>query len=525
MQTTRRGFLGVTAATAATAAQAKPRRKRARATDVVVIGAGFAGLSAARALARAGKRVVVLEARDRVGGRALNLTLAGGEVTERGATFAGPTQDRILALANELGVPTFPTYDTGSNVYLNQGRRSTYPSDGPTGTAPLDPLILPELTATVALLDQLSTEVPVDAPWTAGKAAEYDGQTLETWINAHTATERFRHLVPAVTRPVFGAEPRELSLLFVLFYIAASGNESNPGTFERNFNTKDGAQMWRFEGGTQRIAQLAARDLNVLLTAPARRISQTAKGVTVESDGLTVKAKSSIVAIPPTLARADRLPPRASGRARPADAAARPGHADQGHRRVLHAVLARAGPDRHGRQRRRPRQRHVRRLAGLREARRPVRLRRRRQCPRVRADASRRRARSGARGAGHAVRRAGPQPDRVLRLALDERALDPRLPGRDRGPRHAARLRRRQPGAGRPDPLGRHGDVNVLERLHGRRRALGRASGRRGVERSPRLNSRNLIRFRHSLPPVHPAPGRLPCADAHPCCRLRSFSS
>jgi monoamine oxidase len=301
MHTTRRGFLGAGAATAVTAT-AKPQRKRARTTDVVVIGAGFAGLTAARALAKAGKRVVVLEARDRVGGRALNLPLPGGEVTERGATFAGPTQDRILALASELGVATFPTYDTGSNVYLDQGQRSTYPSDGPTGTAPLDPLILPELTATVALLDQLSTEVPVDAPWTAAKAAEYDGQTLETWINGHTATDRFRRLVPAVTRPVFGAEPRELSLLFVLFYIAASGNESNPGTFERNFNTKDGAQMWRFEGGTQRIAQLAARDVTVLLKAPARRISQTAKGISVESDDLTVKAKRAIVAIPPTLA-------------------------------------------------------------------------------------------------------------------------------------------------------------------------------------------------------------------------------
>ncbi len=301
MHTTRRGFLGAGAA-ATIATQAKPRRRRAKTTDIVVIGAGFAGLTAARAIAKAGRSVVVLEARDRVGGRALNLPLENGEVTERGATFAGPTQDRILALASELGVPTFPTYDTGGNVYLNQGLRSTYPSDGPTGTAPLDPLILPELTATVALLDQLSTVVPVDAPWTADKAAEYDSQTLETWINAHTATERFRHLVPAVTRPVFGAEPRELSLLFVLFYIAASGNESNPGTFERNFNTKDGAQMWRFAGGTQRIAQLAARDVKVLLKTPARRIVQTAGRVRAESDDLTINAKSAIVAIPPTLA-------------------------------------------------------------------------------------------------------------------------------------------------------------------------------------------------------------------------------
>ena len=302
---TRRGLIGAAAAGGAYAALPKtagaaPREKLS--ADVAVIGAGFAGLTAARRLVQAGRSVVVLEARDRVGGRALNLPLPGGAITERGATFAGPTQDHILALAKEVGVATFPTYDTGENVYLNQGTRLTYPSEGPTGTAPLDPTILAEMTATVALLDQMSTEVPVDAPWRADKAAEYDGQTLETWIRDHTATERFRRLVPAVTRPVFGAEPRELSLLFVLFYIAASGNESTPGTFERNFNTKDGAQMWRFEGGSQRIAELVAAPLDVRLGTVARRIVQNADGVSVECDELTVNGQRVIVAIPPTLA-------------------------------------------------------------------------------------------------------------------------------------------------------------------------------------------------------------------------------
>jgi monoamine oxidase len=305
-QTTRRGFLG--AAAAAGAAASLPHTARAasnstaEAADVVVVGAGFAGLTAARTLAKAGRSVLVIEARDRTGGRALNLDIGGGEVTERGATFAGPTQDHVLALAQELGVAKFNTYDTGDNVYLNQGARLTYPSTGPTGTAPLDPTILAEMTAAITLLDEMSKQVPVDAPWTAAKAAEWDGQTLETWIERHSVTERFRRLVPAVTRPVFGAEPRELSLLFVLFYIAASGNETNPGTFERNFNTRDGAQMWRFQGGAARMTDLMARQLDVRLSTPVRRITQTADGVTVEADGLTVAAGRVIVAIPPTLA-------------------------------------------------------------------------------------------------------------------------------------------------------------------------------------------------------------------------------
>ncbi len=115
----------------------------------------------------------------------------------------------------------------------------------------------------------MSTEIPIDAPWTAAKAAEYDGQTLETWVQANSVTERFRHIIPVATRPVFGAEPRELSLLFTLFYIAASGNETNPGTFERNFNTRGGAQQTRFLGGSQSIARKLRRRLDgrVLLDA------------------------------------------------------------------------------------------------------------------------------------------------------------------------------------------------------------------------------------------------------------------
>src|SRR5689334_14428195 len=97
---TRRGLVGGALAGGATAAlpaeaRAKPRR-RSRRVDVAVVGAGFAGLTAARAIMRAGHSVMVLEARDRVGGRAHNLVLPGGEVAERGATFAGPTQDHIL---------------------------------------------------------------------------------------------------------------------------------------------------------------------------------------------------------------------------------------------------------------------------------------------------------------------------------------------------------------------------------------------------------------------------------------------
>jgi len=295
----------------AEAARRRRRRPASRRADAVVIGAGFAGLTAARELVNDDRSVVVLEARNRVGGRVLNKSVGGGEESEAGGTFAGPTQNHILGLAAELGVDTFPTYNQGDNVYFADGSRTTYSDSGPTGTAPPDPAILPDLATVVTRLNEMSKEVPIDAPWEAASAGDWDRQTLEQWINENSTSPRFRALVPAATRPIFGAEPRELSLLFTLFYIAASGDERNIGTFERNFNTRDGAQMFRFEGGSHLICRRLARQLGgrVKLRTPVSRIVVGSGGVRVESRRYVVRAKRVIVAVPPVLAGRIRYSP------------------------------------------------------------------------------------------------------------------------------------------------------------------------------------------------------------------------
>jgi monoamine oxidase len=305
---TRRELVGGAAAGAAllaldpSSAPAAPvrQRRRTRRADVAIVGAGLAGLTAARRLVAAGRSVVVLEARDRVGGRTLNANLGGGHVTELGGQFIGPTQDRIAALAKAVGVPTFATYNAGQDVSSFAGRRGLYPA---TPGIPTDPDITTILDP-ILKLDQLSRSVPVESPWTARRAAEFDRQTLEDYKVANVSNPIGAAAFDLACRVIWGAEPRELSLLYALAYIAGVGNARTPGSFVRLITTPNGAQESRFVGGSQLVSERVADRLGrrVVLGTPVRRIVQDADGVRVIASGLTVSAERAIVTVPPVLA-------------------------------------------------------------------------------------------------------------------------------------------------------------------------------------------------------------------------------
>ena len=269
--------------------------------------------------------------------------------------------------------------------------------------------------------------------------------------------------MPAATRPIFGAEPSELSLLFVLFYIAASGNEQNVGTFERNFNTRDGAQMFRFFGGSHQIAARLAQRARLAgdagIPGAADRAGQG--GVRSYSDRVIVKAQRAIVAVPPVLAGRSTSSPGC----RPAGAqltqripqgtlmkvACRLRPAVLARRRAQRAGAVADGPGSRPSTIRRPT------AAGRR-----VRLRRRRRGAQFStlstADGARRCSRTSPTSSGRGV-----NPTEFFETDWPGERWSRGGPVGIAGPGRAARLRPGAARAGRADPLGRHRDLELLD--------------------------------------------------------------
>jgi monoamine oxidase len=278
--------------------------RRARRTyDVIVLGAGLAGLIAARDVRAAGRSVLVLEARDRVGGRTFDRRLgAGRDVVEMGGEWAGPGQDRVLKLADKLGVARFETFSDGASIYYSGGQRQTYTGDIP----PANPASLVELEASIIQLNQMASEVPLHAPWNAPRAGEWDEQSTAGWIDDNNHTPEARDLARLAVRGIYGEEPTQISFLDLLAAIKGVGGD---------FNTLIGdAQTIRFVGGPQQLSTKLARALGriVRLRSPVVAV-EWRNGVTLHTAREAFHARRAIFTAPkPLLGRlrySPALPP------------------------------------------------------------------------------------------------------------------------------------------------------------------------------------------------------------------------
>lgn len=262
--------------------------------DVVVVGAGLAGLSAAREVAKAGRSVRVIEARDRVGGRTSGHVLGNSFTVEMGGQWVGPPQTAVVDLISELGLETFPTYADGEDLTIYRGTMNRH---GPESLG-LPDSSMEEVERVTEELERLSADVPLTAPWDAPDAGHLDRQSLESWLTDATDDDVAQAFIRFLTRALFAAEAHEMSLLHFLFYIRSGGG------LDTMVATRDGAQDSRVVGGSQRISERLAEELGdaVVLNSPVRGLVQDDDSVSVLYDAVELRARQAIVALPPTLA-------------------------------------------------------------------------------------------------------------------------------------------------------------------------------------------------------------------------------
>ena len=274
---------------------------------VLIVGAGLAGLSAARRLAEAGVEATVLEARDRVGGRTRGIEVAPGAWVDAGAAYLGDRHTELTALISALGLKTRPTAMIGAGRF-ELGAAETRPGRFP----PLNAVALGEL---FDLLAELAAKVRPEAPWLTPDAAELDETTVAQWADRNLRHPDARRFFPLFLGEMMAADPADISVLHMAFYLRSGGGLRYLNAFE------GGAQQDRVDGGAHQLCERMAAGLDVRCGEPVRGIDAD-EGVTVWTGDGEHHADAVIVAIPPALAEAidfgpGRPAPRATSRTAP----------------------------------------------------------------------------------------------------------------------------------------------------------------------------------------------------------------
>jgi len=273
--------------------------------DVAVVGGGLAGLSAARSLSEAGFDPLVLEARDRVGGKTHSAQTDAGDVFEYGGQWVGADQDRVLALVDELGLETRPQYDEGAVITRLDGER-TVAGDYEEALASIGEPGAKELEAAFAELERCVEQVPRENPQDTPQAEAWDATTLKSWaddwFDSPAAQATFERMVPGI----YTADPGEISFLFFCYYARTAGG------FDMVAGLNDAADSHaEVVVEVQSIAQGVAAELGDRLCydSPVGRIQQDDSGVRLHTPDDAVTAEYAVVALPPALAgRIDYTP-------------------------------------------------------------------------------------------------------------------------------------------------------------------------------------------------------------------------
>lgn len=270
--------------------------------QVAIIGGGFSGIAAAKKLHQAGISFLVLEARDRLGGRVFTKKFEGGYYLDFGGQWIGPSQDRMYALCKEHGVSYFETYNQGKNILDLGTKLKTY-----RGTIPkLNLFSLINLDWLIRKLEKLAAQINPKAPWKHPKAGIFDQQNLDEFLKKHAKTKACYEVIRVGCETIFACDPHEISLLHALFYIRSGTS------LDCLINIKNGAQQHRVKGGMQTLIESMAAPFRnqIKFNSPVERVSYSSEGTEIQGKEFRILASQVILAVPPPLlAEIDFSPP------------------------------------------------------------------------------------------------------------------------------------------------------------------------------------------------------------------------
>ncbi len=261
--------------------------------DVIVIGAGYSGLMATLHLKNSGKKVLLLEARDRVGGRVYTQKIEDNQYVDLGGAWVGPGQNYFYDLINKTGNSTFKTYDEGKSTLWYDDKVKHY--KGLIPPLPIGALI--SLDFAIKKINKLSKTIDLEKPWTSPYARKWDSMTLQSWMDSQMSFKKAKDIFKIAAEAIWAAHPNEISFLHALYY-TRSGVD-----LDTLMNVKGGAQEERIVGGAQQPALKLGEELaeELRLNSVVTHVFQNDNSVLVRGKNFNFEAQKIIIAIPPTI--------------------------------------------------------------------------------------------------------------------------------------------------------------------------------------------------------------------------------